>query len=801
MFSSCFIPHSIPFLPAVYTRLREVRRSLILWLFLFAFLAPCSLFSQGYVQPLNAHWREWLGFRDLQGITTGPSGEYFVWSKQGILRYRVLSGEVERIGRLQGLSHSSITAVDFSQEHGLLVVAYEDGAIDLMSASGNIQHIITLESLTDRVKLGMEVPVQSITTYGDYAYCLNAERIYVVSLTQKSVLGSVRVWHKNLSQAERLHSLAVVGVTLYVGGATGLWSIPLPVSFSDGWFTRVPGPDMPVQHVVGDAKRAVGYCLGERSSDYSVWSLSANGVSLLSEDVGEITGCALGEKGLYVGRKNSLYFYSETGGGGQQIYVESGEVLPFILRSGSVVAGSSLLMATGGRGLLMLPLNNAGGVGGGVLSTVYCKGPLEREVRDIVAQGDGVAICHGDGTFPLSVYFSEEAASGEERLDVFPNYHGGQCLAIIDAQRGHYLVGTLQQGLLEVQDGAVRNVYNQSNSPLVALPDGVSVAGVYVGRDGAWWLFNPGNPNPLIYRSPSGDWAAFSSPLRSSDAGCRAIIKEGAPGQLWISLAESPGLLFIDTEVFIHSSGRSGYAYTEVHSRQMFSASQVRDFDFTPDNGLAIATGDGIALSQNIDRFPVEGRLNFSLPVFPSPENEEFEAYILDRQPLLSMAVAPGGRFWVGTEHNGLYQVDVSEKAAVRYFSNVSTPLPSPRISRLLLHSERGLLYVGTPNGMVSLSIDALIPSQDFSQAKVYPNPLPPGYVENVTIDGLMENTTVKITDIAGRLVRELQSEGGRILWDQRNGVGRLVGSGVYLLFCTSPNAKQHRILKLAIVR
>jgi hypothetical protein len=68
-------------------------------------------------------------------------------------------------------------------------------------------------------------------------------------------------------------------------------------------------------------------------------------------------------------------------------------------------------------------------------------------------------------------------------------------------------------------------------------------------------------------------------------------------------------------------------------------------------------------------------------------------------------------------------------------------------------------------------------------------------------IDGLVENSTVKVLGIDGTLVREIASPGGRVgFWDGRDMNGKEVGSGVYVLVAYSSDGSRVAKGKVAVV-
>ena len=64
----------------------------------------------------------------------------------------------------------------------------------------------------------------------------------------------------------------------------------------------------------------------------------------------------------------------------------------------------------------------------------------------------------------------------------------------------------------------------------------------------------------------------------------------------------------------------------------------------------------------------------------------------------------------------------------------------------------------------------------------------------------MANNSTVKITDIAGNLVYETTSQGGQAIWDGKKYDGKRPSTGVYLVFCVNEDASQTVVTKILFI-
>ena len=126
------------------------------------------------------------------------------------------------------------------------------------------------------------------------------------------------------------------------------------------------------------------------------------------------------------------------------------------------------------------------------------------------------------------------------------------------------------------------------------------------------------------------------------------------------------------------------------------------------------------------------------------------------------------------------------------------TPL---RIFDIDIDPKTGEVFIATDKGMVSFKGVSTKGSENLDNVYVYPNPVRPDDTDTVKVSGLLDKSTVKITDIEGSLVYEATSEGGTIEWDTTAFGKYKVASGVYMVFVSSKDGDETKVNKLMIIR
>jgi hypothetical protein len=189
------------------------------------------------------------------------------------------------------------------------------------------------------------------------------------------------------------------------------------------------------------------------------------------------------------------------------------------------------------------------------------------------------------------------------------------------------------------------------------------------------------------------------------------------------------------------------------------------------------------------------------------PNNPKRSGGTASYRPLLGLvintiAVDPLNQKWVGTpEGVVVLSQDGTQLVASYTVESTGGRLIDNDVKSIAVDPNSGTVYMGTVSGLVSLTTPAAAPKLAFETLNLSPNPylLPNG--SQLTIDGLVENASIKILSIEGKLVRELKTPGGRIgFWDGMDEDGEYVASGVYLV---TAYAEDGRVAtgKVAVIR
>jgi hypothetical protein len=370
----------------------------------------------------------------------------------------------------------------------------------------------------------------------------------------------------------------------------------------------------------------------------------------------------------------------------------------------------------------------------------------------------------------------------------------------------HYFVASWGEGVYEFQDTTFVQLYSFDNSCLQsALPGSawekhfVRVDGLAFDKNNNLYMVNAGATNGLVVLDKNNRWISFLYPPLSNVVPNRLLITRN--NQKWVNnFRGSIGIFVLDDNNTLDNINDDTY----YHSSQ-----------FVDQKGTDISATTYSCLAEDLDGTVWVGTDNGPIS-FTSAEqvgrgvcnriilSDQYEEgyYPMKGQRITAIAVDGGNRKWIGTSEGGIFVMDSSgETIQIENFNKSNSPLISDNITSIAINNQTGEVFIGTDLGLVSYQGDAIEGKPDYSDVYAFPNPVYPARNSQVIITGLMQNSTVKITDVAGNLIHEAVSKGGQYNWNCTNRRGETVKAGIYLVFAATPGGSQGVVTKIMVMK
>jgi streptogramin lyase len=329
------------------------------------------------------------------------------------------------------------------------------------------------------------------------------------------------------------------------------------------------------------------------------------------------------------------------------------------------------------------------------------------------------------------------------------------------------------------------NVFNRNVGipPITGATDYYVVgAAVCDGRGNTWMPVTiPNNGRGLAVRKSDGTWNTIPAFIGGSAQDFNDLRDVSRPlavdelDNLWIA-AVNP---------------RKGLA--SLNNRGSVTDS-VADFYITSENGLPNDNVNCVVVDRDND---IWVGTQSGIAIVLDPSNPTRQGGIASYKPLSgisinAIAVDPLNQKWVATNEGAvLLSRDGTQSLAQHNVANTNGKIISNEIKDIAIDAKSGTVYFGTASGLVGLTTTAAQPRESFDELLVSPNPYRIPNPIPLTVDGLVENSIVKILTIDGKLVRELRTPGGRIgFWDGKDEEGNDVSSGIYIVIAYSETNK-----------
>ena len=163
--------------------------------------------------------------------------------------------------------------------------------------------------------------------------------------------------------------------------------------------------------------------------------------------------------------------------------------------------------------------------------------------------------------------------------------------------------------------------------------------------------------------------------------------------------------------------------------------------------------------------------------------------YLLDSVEVNQITTDGDGRKWFSTSGGGVVCTTSDGREILEEFTKANSMLPSDIVYGIGYDKASNSLMISTEKGYVEYFLPSVTTQTGKADVKAYPNPVRPEYSGYVTITDIPQGSLVKITDVAGNLVKDLGIMSGfEMLWDISDSNFNRVRSGVYHIMVSPAN-------------
>lgn len=450
-----------------------------------------------------------------------------------------------------------------------------------------------------------------------------------------------------------------------------------------------------------------------------------------------------------------------------------------------------------------------------VTGVVVPEGPTNGIFTDLVVGPSGTLLIGGSATVSSGFFtLTPEAEWTSYTGRIFPELAGNSRFTRLHEDAAGNIWATSEGGgVAQVSPDGTVVMYDETNSSLQSVtgfPGFIIASGVTSDDNGNTWVTTRGSTQPIHIRTPEGEWTG-RGPLIGDGLAANSTafdrIYTDSFGQKWIIVRDPTafniaiGLIVLDDNGtpldeaddefrFFNDRGSAG---------QGLPSNRVTAVEEDKNGLLWIATEEGPAYFVNTG---FVARDEFATAIWPQLSDRSEAVFLYFGLPTNDIAVDPANRIWFATNEGVRIAAEIENGyEEIAHLTTENSPLPSNVIVAIAVRESTGEVFIATESGMVSTRTDAIEAASSPGDLAVYPNPYVVGAATaGITIDGLIDETSLRISSIDGRVLRTLDTRGGRIQWDGRDEQGDYVPSGMYLIVAVSQRGEGTAYGKVAVI-
>ena len=732
-------------------------------------------------------WRDHLSYSNAVAITEG-NGLIYCASDLAVFSYNTSDKSIERLNLISGLSDIGVEAIKFNTFNNKLLIAYSNGNIDIIDQGRKITNLPFIKNSN----IIAEKVINHIYLMGKYAYLSTGFGIVLIDMDKEEVLdtylfgplGSYINTNAVTMDSQNIYAATTQGVYFANKNSSNLadfnvWALLPSLStknYSD--IVTYEGSLIVAQDNTPWSSDTIYYNQGGSWQKLIPYGVQFQNFSTSSSKlIVSMDGNALFFNSSFVQEKNYYSFNNESIFPSDVIIQSNGEAW----------------MADKLNGLLHF-FNEWNG------EKITPEGPYNSNTfRMDLMDEDLWIVAGGYGPSDLAPLFISNHIINYRVNNkwksvgkIISNINGNTTfdavrVAINPSNKNQVFMGTWNDGLFEINNGVVTNIYIAQNSNIDSTFFGsTKIGALKFDDDNNLWICSSSKQINVITPSHQMYSSVFDS-ISNTGAYTNLIIDNN--NNKWVALENTNSIIVFnengtldntsDDRSILLNASVNGIPGTRL-------ASIANDLDgeiwLGTDAGVGVINNPGAVVDQNI----------VVNPVYIQQDGQT--QLLLETETVTAIAIDGANRKWFGTENSGVFLMSEDGSEEILHFTTKNSPLFADNIYDIKINGKTGEVYIATEKGLLSYKGTATDAQEDFSNVFVYPNPVREDYHGVIAIRGLVEDTDVRITDISGNLVSQTKSLGGQAIWDGKDLKGNRVQTGVYMVF----NASQDGGLKQA---
>lgn len=740
------------------------------------------------IKPGN--WRDHLSFHTINMICESKDN-IFCATDGGIIIINKNNNTYNKFTKVNGLSDVSVRKIAFSNKNNCLLIIYDNLNIDIIENN----KIINLPHLKNKIISGKK-EIYNIFIDNYMAYLSTSFGIIVLDLNKKEFKDNYILYSQDFKELEIL-DIFIHNDTIYTATSNGIYKSNLNNNLSDfnSWvlLNNLPFNSGKYTNIVF-FNNSIFTIYQKNINSYVLYKITNNFNLEVLSNIDNIKSFFIYNNKLYIFTGLKIYILDNQGNLIDLIDNFWANYL-FFDELGNTWIGSY------SEGAIKVDIYGS--------TTKYLPaGPRFNDVGEMSFYNNYLWVSGGNMNTKWSnrgfYLFKDEKweSFNNVNLPTLENIPNVNKVCIDKNNPGHVYYGSIGYGLVEFFfDNKELKYYDETNSILKTINNYghgyITIKGIIKDKNNNVWIASEMQNNPIYVIRSDNTWenikfnfSGFS--INTYISGLYNLTNN----QNWLLLTNDGIFVFqeISTgnikEKFFYVVDEEGYRYNKIYCLA------------EDKNGyIWIGTDQGPLVYYNINNiFEQDKIVGYQIKI-PRERGSNIADVLLKNEKINCIVVDDANRKWIGTEKSGVFLLSEDGKKEIYHFTFDNSPLLSNNVYTIAINNFNGEVFFGTDKGIVSFRDYAIKGSENFKNVYVYPNPVRENFTENIVITGLMDNTTVKITDVSGNLVWETKSLGGQAIWNGKSFNGKKVNTGVYLIFCSNLDGTETFVTKLLIIK